>query len=368
MRPLVGLDLSGNTLTPLDDLRSGSGHLGRPCGTRPGCCRASSSAWSCLRRLTTPHGVQQWARRLARLAASDSQRPFYASAYSVHPTGTAAQLLELRDELVLAGWGGQPLAGSERLRVIGCLEAMTEEPLAPGLPDRLARVQSELERTPRAPYTELQLCDDALLWPGRWRAIFDLLKQLGTRIDAVPQEASLPVGESDLARLQRSLLAHGPSEPVAPRGDGSLILLRGPTSGMLAEPAAALLAFDTMGSTVVVRGVDPGPLDAGLERHGLGRQGVDAWSRWRAPLQILRLAIAAAFSPSDPRRVLELLTLPAGPFAGRTGRVLAAVLCDRPGIGNSDWEQAKAELSDEQRVLVKEWHEPNRTNYSNQFN
>ena len=30
MHPLVGLHLSGNTLTPLDDLAPGEGHLGRP--------------------------------------------------------------------------------------------------------------------------------------------------------------------------------------------------------------------------------------------------------------------------------------------------------------------------------------------------
>jgi ATP-dependent helicase/nuclease subunit B len=359
MHPLVGLHLSGNTLTPLDAIESVSGHLGRP-------------AWNARQllgdlelRLGLPRThvsrglrVQQWSKRLAALVADSSRSPpYFAAAYSVDPTGTAAQLLRQRDELLDAGWNGEPLRGGERLEALYRLAVLEELPLAPGKADELVAVEAELGRATRAPYTALDLVDDLELWPARWRRVFQRLQALGMRIEPVRASWSALSGDSDLARFQRALCdkSQGEVRPLA--GDGSLVLLRAATSSLLAEPVAALLAAEPLPSTVVIRGLDPGPLDAALERHGLARQGVVGSSRWRPALQVLRLALAVGFLPRDPRRVLELLTLPSGPFAGRAGRRLAAALCDRPGIGNTLWTAAKQELSDDERARVDSWIE-----------
>src|SRR5690606_25020648 len=93
MHPLVGLHLSGNALTSLDEGAMG-GQLGRP-------------VWNPRQLLTDlelrlglPHPevsrgvrVQEWSKRLAARCADPSRpAPFYAAAYAVDPTGTAAQL------------------------------------------------------------------------------------------------------------------------------------------------------------------------------------------------------------------------------------------------------------------------------------
>ena len=65
-------------------------------------------------------------------------------------------------------------------------------------------------------------------------------------------------------------------------------------------------------------------------------------------LQVLPLAIELAFEPRDPYRVLELLTLPLGPFHGFVGGALARALAAAPGTGGRPWRQAKEYIA--QRV------------------
>jgi RecB family exonuclease len=362
MHPLVGLELSGNTLTPLDDLAPGEGHLGRPVWNERRLLDDLELRLGLPRlRILPGLRVQQWSKRLAALAseavAAAEGAPYYAQAYAVDPTGTAAQLLRLRDELVDAGWDGASLVGSQRLATLARLEALDGLELSAGQADRLASVEAELSRATGSPYVGLDVADDFVTWPGRWQRIFGRLRQLGARIEHTRPAWPAPSNDNDLARFQRALLGDGASAAGLPSGDGSLVLVRAATSSMLAEPTAALLAADQTLSTVVVRGLDPGPLDAALVRQGLPRQGLTQRSRWRPALQVLRLGISVAFVPRDPRRVLELLTLASGPFAGRPGRDLAAALCDRPGIGNAHWLEAKQELSAEQQSRVADWLE-----------
>jgi ATP-dependent helicase/nuclease subunit B len=358
VHPLVGLSLSGNTLTPLDEPGAAAGHLGRPVWN------ARQLLSDLELRLGLPRAqvsrglrVQQWSKRLATVVAEEpGASPYFAAAYRIDPTGTAAQLLRLRDDLVDAGWNGEPLSGAERLETVCRLAAFGDLPLPLGRADQLTAVEAELDRATSTPYVALDLVDELELWPGRWRRIFARLTVLGTRIDHLRPTWPAPTGESDLARFQRALRGER-VEARPPAADGSLVLLRAATSSLLAEPTAALLAADLTSSTVVIRGLDPSALDAALERQGLARQGVVGTSRWRPALQVLRLALAVAFLPKDPRRVLELLTLGSGPFMGRAGRRLAEVLCDRPGIGSTRWTAAKQELSEQEQVRVEAWIE-----------
>jgi ATP-dependent helicase/nuclease subunit B len=357
VHPLVGLQLSGNTLTPLDDVAHGEGHLGRPIWN------ARQLLGDLELRLGLPRQplgrglrVQQWSKRLAALVTEPGSSPYFAAAYAADPTGTAAQLLRLRDELVDAGWNGDSLAGAERLETLSRLTALDGPALPPGMADQLVAVEAELGRVTSTPYVAFDLVDDPELWPGRWRRVFQRLQFLGTRFARVQPAWPSSTDDSDLSRFQRALRGVRSQEARPAARDGSLVLLRGATSSLLAEPTAALLAADRT-PTVVIRGLDPVALDDALELQGLARQGVVSSSRWRPALQVLRLALAVAFVPRDPRRVLELLTLTGGPFAGRAGHRLADAWCDRPGTGNALWAEATAELSEEERERVQLWIE-----------
>ena len=73
---------------------------------------------------------------------------FYTTSYRRDPIGTAAALLDWRDELVAAGWEGELIRdGGDRLAAMAELEAMAEPALPPGEADRLRGVERELEKT-----------------------------------------------------------------------------------------------------------------------------------------------------------------------------------------------------------------------------
>ena len=149
------------------------------------------------------------------------------------------------------------------------------------------------------------------------------------------------------ALLMANLQAHLRGETsgtVTAREDGTFLVLRGDTPWETASAVAALLR--RWGSdAAIVRGGDPAPLEAALAAQGIPGLGLSSTSRWRPALQVLPLALELAFAPKDPHRVLELLTLPAGPFQGRVGRKLAEAISRSPGVGGLEWQRTKEELA-----------------------
>lgn len=338
LTPLVSLLFGGPSLTDHDDLAVGAARIGCPVW------RASQLLANLELRVGLPKPVradalrvQQWSRRMGEL---ESEKPgrFYARSYALDPIGTATTVLAWRDALAMAGWNGEAIAnGGERLETLRDLA--TE--LAPGIAERLASVDAELRATKVRPFDALLLTEARSLWPGRWQRLFTLLEELGAKVET--REASFdPIaGDSDLARLQR-LVKGGERSPL--RGDGSVMLLRAATSWELADATASLLRSWNEPSTVVIRAGETRPLDFALATHGLETQGLDETSPWRPALQILPLAIELAFEPRDPYRLLELLTLPVGPFQGIVGRELASALAEAPGIGGGAWREAKERI------------------------
>ena len=264
--------------------------------------------------------MQQWSRRMAELEAASPGR-FYARSYALDSLGTATALLAWRDELVTAGWNGEAIPdGGERLETLGALGAGSD--LAPGLADRIRRVEDELHACRVRTFDALLLAEPRALWSGRWQRVFTLLEALGTSVRTVEAAFATDPGDSDLARLQ-ALLGGNPEVPSTLRADGSLVVLRAETSWELGDATAALLRAWGEPSTVVLRGGESRRLDYALVAQGLASQGLEETSVWRPALQLLPLAVELAFEPRDPYRVLELLTLPVGPFQGLVGRELA---------------------------------------------
>jgi ATP-dependent helicase/nuclease subunit B len=176
----------------------------------------------------------------------------------------------------------------------------------------------------------------------------------------VPVSLDLPGAPpaSDLALLQARL--RGEKTKQALRGDGTLLVLRGNTPSDLADPTASLLAAGRAAGAVdvVVRCSDPAPLEAALRRYGLPLQGCTSRSVWRPAMQVLPLAVELAFEPRDPHRLLELLTLPVGPFRGLLGGRLARAIARQPGVGGKEWrvqhEEAKKRLLERHQRLERE--------------
>jgi RecB family exonuclease len=345
--PLVGLLFRGATLCEHDDLVPGSASLGRPTFT-PGQLLANLEL-----RLGLPDpGVldavrlQIWCQRLADVAARGPR--FFSASFATDPVGTGRTLLAWRDGLVDAGWNGAPVdGGGARLDVMAEIEDGMELPL--GIVDRLRRVEEHLGCARAAVFAAIDLAEPRAAWSVRWNSVFGQLERLGTPVRSTERALPGATDGSDLARVQSALRGAAVGEGAALRGDGTFLRLTGETSWELARGVAALLETNRDSRTVVIRPDDARALDLALASQGLATQGVSDASPWRPALQVLPLAVELLFEPRDPYRVLELVTLPVGPFRGSPGRTLARALAAAPGVGGPKWREAKEKIAVQER-------------------
>lgn len=352
MRPIVGWALEGPSFT---GAALGQARLGEPAWGPLGLLRDLEL------RLGLPHEealpsarVPLYRARIGRLADS---RAFYSRSFAVDALGTAQALLAWRDALVDAGWDGAPIVGGgERIDALAAIEPPISEAFPPATADRLARAETGLRarETQSVIYEEIKLVEAREIWSERWQRVFSLLQQSGTRLSRAHSKFRGAAETTDLGRLQRLIRSERPTreQTTAPlRGDGSLLLLRGETPDELAELAAALLGRWRDGA-LVVRSLRDATLEAALRRHGMPGQGRSGRSEWRPAMQVLPLVLELAYEPRDPYRVLELLTLPAGPFSGLIGSTLARAVSRQPGIGGQAWLERKRRLLE--RLLENE--------------
>lgn len=347
MHPLVGLDLAGASLTPFDDLRAGEGALGRPVWGPDQLLRDLELRLG----LGKPEGaealrVMQWASRINAFAAHGR---FYSASFELDRLGTARAVLELRDALVDAGWDGATIRdGGPRFDAIAELEALVDPTLSPGTSDRVRAVARAVAGEQAPLYDRLTLAEPREAWSARWNAVFAELERTGTRV--LQLEAALPgaPAASDLGRVQQVLsgVRTTAAGAVPLQGDGTFALLTAETSSEAAAAVAALLSSNSAETFAVIREGDASALDHALLSAGVATQGLHVPSRWRGALQLLPLALELAFEPKDPNRVLELLSLPNGPFAGAIGRRMTRALARSPGIGGRAWEEAKQRLAE----------------------
>lgn len=359
---ILGYALDEARVTELDDLAEGASSVGT-LAVGPGGLLRDLELRLGLTADDTPPPVRvaRYAQRLKAVALSQTLPPFWSASFAKDPLGTAREVLRWRDELVLAGWNGNVLAnGGPRLEALASVEAIGGGEHLPSIPtlsagesDRWRSVQDGLYARAHVQYATIRVVDPVALFPRRIRDVLDQLAAQGVKVVAAPCKPSAVPRDSDLGRLQEHLAGNGDA-PFTVRGDGSLVILEAETATELGGATAARLSGVCSGeSAVVVRISDPGPLDYALRAAGLATQGLSSASPLRPSFQVLPLALELAYEPKDPSRILELLTLPGGPFDGGLGRNLAEAFAGCPGLGNSDWEQAKRHWANQVRKNVE---------------
>lgn len=354
MKPIVGWGLGGPTFTARDV--DGKARLGEPIWG-PGELLRDLHLRLGLPFVVAPASVRVPCFK-SRIEAVNDASAFYAQSFAADALGTAGALLAWRDALVEAGWDGKVVPnGSARLDALAATEAHTEIDLGPSPADRLAIVEAELRSTRHRVYDSLTLVETRALWSRRWQHIFTLLEERGTKLESAEAGHGFPgaPATTDLGVLQRLLRGDGQRDPAPDatsvslpssiRGDGTLLVLRGETPAELAALTSGLLARHREGA-LVVRSIDGAPLEAAIVRQGLPGQGHVGSSGARPAMQILPLALELAFEPRDPYRVLELLTLPVGPFHGVIGSKLARAVSKQPGVGGQEWTKQRARAAE----------------------
>ena len=261
---------------------------------------------------------------------------FYAESLKQDEFGVARTLLQWRDTWYEAGWdgGGFEVDDSSRLLDMGTVEGTAAADVPPGTGQRVQRVLSALEGT--SLNVSVSLLDPVNTFSKVWQQVFAAL-------GAQPGVLNLSPGctsESDLARLQRRLLAEEESDdPIQLKGDGSVIVLRDGSPQLSAEWVSrfAHMQLREEASVAVLASDHGATFDDSLTKAGFPRLGFADTSFWRPVFQVLPLSLELLWKPLDPVVLLQFLTHPMGPIPANIRRPLAEVVASEPGIGGDTW-------------------------------
>ncbi|MDW5443812.1 PD-(D/E)XK nuclease family protein [Polaromonas sp. SM01] len=292
----------------------------------------------------TPH-AERVAAYLGFLSQAevDGKRRFYSKSLEADSVGSAARLLEWRDEWYLGGWDGTALPNSPRkLQDLAAVETLAAGELAPGEGERLVAVANALRAGNRIPVASVQLVDDLNLFPAAWQAVLALM-------EVRPAPELTPAAPGDLGRLQKHVLAAVDAgragDKLVLEGDGSVEVVQARSCEMAehwlsaicrAKPADRLILCEDGGDA----------LDATLMATGVPACGFGASSDLRPALQAMGLALETCWTPIGVPRLVEFLVHPIGPFTAKARRPLARALAAQPGIGSESWVATKESLKE----------------------
>jgi ATP-dependent helicase/nuclease subunit B len=281
--------------------------------------------------------VEQMRQAISKLLENQSEGIFFKKSFEADQLATAAKLLQMRDELLLAGWNFEPSPElPPRLHALSSLHHLLAGTLSLGHADRYAAVLRTLPER-RLPIERLCLNEPIDLMPNYLQKIFNTLKTNGTGIEQLfaPKANG---GETDLARLQQRLLqAEGDKTKVEARADGSLLLIRAKRETDTARCLAQIFKDNPKFRPLCLIPDKSRTLDAAIVQEGLPSMGIVSASLGRPTLQLLKLVTTFLWEPLDPFKVMEFVSLPIKPLDEGLGNIIANEMADMPGIRSDRW-------------------------------
>lgn len=257
----------------------------------------------------------------------DSDQRFYHRSFAIDPLGTAACLLDWRDQWILHGWSGtMDTEVPKRLRDLTDIETLASTAVSPNVGQRLKAVQIALQH--RKPDIEqVQLVEAVKTFPLLWQAVLAALPVVG------PQKV-VGAGQGFLGALQQQLqiAVTGQAPQKLKWQDGDSVLVVQAESPTLANHWLTTL-LTTDHPTLLVSGNDGARLDAQLAAAHLPRHGLKETSAFRPALQVMPLALELLWEPLNFHSLVQFLTHPVNPIPGYARRRLAEKVADAPGIG-----------------------------------
>jgi hypothetical protein len=271
---------------------------------------------------------------------------FFARSFLADQFGTAQELLSRRDELLLAGWDfstTDPLP--LRLQQLAAVE-QNFDPTYPGYADRFVKVEEYLARG-HHPIKTIQLCEPLEFIPPAFRRLLKRLEQGQVVLHPYSERAEATSGTAatDLGAFQAALFAQSAPPPL--RGDGSLLLLEGPSASDLAGFLAQLFRDNPETSPTLLIPERSRLLEDAFIQEGLPGMGLESASLARPVLQILKLAPAFLWNPINPYKILEFVNLALKPLDDDLANAIAGQLAASPGLDSENWRRAVARAFDQ---------------------
>lgn len=282
--------------------------------------------------------IEQY-RQLILRHLQDHPNTFYLNAFQADQFATAADLLSRRDELLAAGYSfSAQHATPDRLNVLVEIETYLNQDstlqLSPGFADRLETI---IESIPFAqlPFQELHYVEPLQLLNPAYQRLFQVLHHHGLQLIG-PTPPSIKGGD-DLQQLQ-TLLQGQQKDTFDAQGDGSLLFIKGKRDTDLAAFFAGLVRKNPNLKPTMLLSGPAQVLDNAFIQEGLPSLGIRATSLSRPPLQLLKLATCFLWSPLDPYKILEFVSLPVQPLDNELAFRIAQQIAQSPGINSEGWK------------------------------
>jgi len=282
--------------------------------------------------------IEQYRQALQQYLDQEEEA-FFKRSFEADQLGCATALLNMRDELLLAGWSFEFVAEMpERLKSIARIEQQlekAEQQLLSGFADRFyAVLQSLPEREQEI--EQLFLNEPEALLPDHFQRLFKVLREKGVSISPLPE--TVIEGDSDLSQLKKIIARQSNNtEPIQLKGDGSLLVLQAERETEAAAFIAKLIKHNPAYQPLCVIPEKNRALDNALIQEGLPSMGILSSSNARPSLQILKLVTTFLWRPINPFKILEFVSLAVKPLDDELATLIAGLMARQPGINGESW-------------------------------
>ncbi len=309
--------------------------------------------------------VEQYRYALDKYAARNPDC-FFVASFKADALACAEDLLQRRDELVLAGWNFDPDLNSEnipaRLKVFRDIERTRIETenktreilLAFGFADRFNCI-IHLLSAHQLPIEKIIVNEPIALLPphikrfldvGLWTLNVEHLKKEALEKDSDNNKIQNPKSDLDIFKkfITRQFSDTAKHDI---KNDGSILILKAGSDADAAPFLSRFLEANTVQNKTARKDFFPvllipdkhRSIDEACIQNGLPALGLPSASLGRPTLQLLKLVTAFLWQPLDPQKILEFVTLQYKPLHYELAGIIADVISQRPGIGNEKWQR-----------------------------
>lgn len=281
--------------------------------------------------------IEQY-RQAVRQYLEQEPVAFFSRSFAADQFATAANLLNRRDELLLAAWDFSiSNALPERLKSIALIEQILQgnaQVLPAGFADRFVVLEQKIRQKPSS-IQRINFVEPSELLPRHWLRLFEVLKTQGVELN-YPTQANHPLADTDLGKFQAFLAGKSKSEELSV--DGTLLLLRGKRDSDLANHLAATLRRNPDFKPCFLIPDKSRTLDEAFIHEGLPSLGIQPASLARPTLQALKLIPNFLWTPVDPFKIMEFVSLPLKPLETELANRIAQQMAQTPGILGESWQ------------------------------
>lgn len=279
------------------------------------------------------------------LKRCNSKSRFYHRSLEADELGTAATLLNWRDQWHLHGWNGEIAAtSSNRLSDMVDVDREALGRIACSEGERLAAILKVMERRTPA-ISKVLLTTPFAVFPKRWQQLLSSLPTEFAPLESSPHGSFFLQTLQDRLRRAQSGETFTEDDQLSFVADGSVVVLRAETC-LLASRWLADFMSQGIEDGVLVASDSAALLDDILVSAGQPRHGMSESSAYRPALQLLPMALALLWAPLDFNVLISFLSHPVSPVYSYARRQLAGKLAAQPGIGGVEWEKTLANIDE----------------------